>query len=329
MPPSFPLENECVPLVNRKRRTSRSNSPVADYCHGKQKQKVVVNFEEAPSFLQFNQYIYRGYRTNLCTITCLKSMFWWTNETMNTWTHLLGWIYFAYFTVKEILSLGHASTWQDSVMMIIILSCFQICMAMSTGYHTFCCHSKDSYHCWLSYDLCGISFSLLAIYTTGIYYAFWCHDMTRTIYIGVSSAMFVVSLVIQTTPKYLDDEYSQIRLVFFMSWSAFGVLPCIHWIVQNGGFTTPYVFDMVGQIGIMYLICALALFFYVSRIPEVWFPGWVDYIGSSHQWWHIIIFFAFYHWQKTGQYYAQFRAHKGCFEEALYFTPANQTAFAW
>ena len=30
---------------------------------------------------------------------------------------------------------------------------------------------------------------------------------------------------------------------------------------------------MVGQIGIMYLICALALFFYVSRIPEVWFPG--------------------------------------------------------
>ena len=52
----------------------------------------------------------------------------------------------------------------------------QICMAMSTGYHTFCCHSKDSYHCWLSYDLCGISFSLLAIYTTGIYYAFWCQN---------------------------------------------------------------------------------------------------------------------------------------------------------
>lgn len=50
-------------------------------------------------------------------------------------------------------------------------------MAMSTGYHTFCCHSKDFYHCWLSYDLCGISFSLLAIYTTGIYYAFWCQNV--------------------------------------------------------------------------------------------------------------------------------------------------------
>ena len=42
--------------------------------------------------------------------------------------------------------------------------------------------------------------------------------------------------------------------------------------------------------------------------------GWVDYIGSSHQWWHVIIFLAFYHWQQTGQYYAQFRARHGCFE---------------
>ena len=51
-------------------------------------------------------------------------------------------------------------------------------MAMSVGYHTFCCHSKDFYHCWLSYDLVGISFSLLAIYTTGIYYAFWCQNVS-------------------------------------------------------------------------------------------------------------------------------------------------------
>lgn len=63
----------------------------------------------------------------------------------------------------------------------VITRCFfiQVCMAMSAGYHTFCCHSKDFYHCWLSYDLCGISFSLLAIYTTGIYYAFWCQDVSH------------------------------------------------------------------------------------------------------------------------------------------------------
>jgi len=73
----------------------------------------------------------------------------------------------------------------------------------------------------------------------------------------------------------------------------------------------------MGQIGIMYLICGLALFFYVTRVPEIWFPGCVDYIGSSHQWWHVIIFFAFFHWHNTGKYFASFRAHHGCFEEEI------------
>ena len=36
------------------------------------RQATVVSFEEAPPFLQFNQYILNGYRTNLCTITCLR-----------------------------------------------------------------------------------------------------------------------------------------------------------------------------------------------------------------------------------------------------------------
>lgn len=34
--------------------------------------KCIVNFHEAPEFLQFNPFIVRGYRTNLCRITCLK-----------------------------------------------------------------------------------------------------------------------------------------------------------------------------------------------------------------------------------------------------------------
>lgn len=34
-----------------------------------------------------------------------------------------------------------------------------------------------------------------------------------------------------------------------------------------------YSQDLVSQIGIMYLICGLALFFYVTKVPEIWFPG--------------------------------------------------------
>ena len=35
-------------------------------------QPVVVNFHEAPTFLQFNPFIYRGYRTNLGVVSCIR-----------------------------------------------------------------------------------------------------------------------------------------------------------------------------------------------------------------------------------------------------------------
>ena len=43
------------------------------------------------------------------------------------------------------------------------------------------------------------------------------------------------------------------------------------WIVSALFLKT--IQDLVSQIGIMYLICGLALFFYVTKIPEIWFPG--------------------------------------------------------
>lgn len=50
-------------------------------------------------------------------------------------------------------------------------------MILSSLYHTFSCKSEKVYDCFLTYDLFGISLSLLAIYMSGIYYAFWCHKV--------------------------------------------------------------------------------------------------------------------------------------------------------
>jgi hypothetical protein len=47
-------------------------------------------------------------------------------------------------------------------------------MLLSSLYHIFCCHSEKFYRRWLSADLLGVSLSLLAIYISGIYYAFSC-----------------------------------------------------------------------------------------------------------------------------------------------------------
>ena len=62
----------------------------------------------------------------------------------------------------------------------------------------------------------------------------------------------------------------------------------------------------------MYFICGIAFFFYVTKLPERFFPGLVDIIGHSHQWWHIFIFLGLMFWHNTGMTFALFRLKHGC-----------------
>lgn len=59
-----------------------------------------------------------------------------------------------------------------------MLVLLQVCMILSSLYHTFTCRSERDAHCFLLYDLFGIAISLYAIYVSGIYYAFWCDPVS-------------------------------------------------------------------------------------------------------------------------------------------------------
>lgn len=76
----------------------------------------------------------------------------------------------------------------------------------------------------------------------------------------------------------------------------------------------------------MYVISAVAFFFYVTRMPERLNPGLVNYVGSSHQIWHILIVAALYHWHNTGLVYLIFRSQNPCAEEyATLYSIASST----
>ena len=62
---------------------------------------------------------------------------------------------------------------------------FQFCLLCSAGYHTFGCHSEHFYEKWLAIDLTGISIGVLGCYLPGVYYAFYCMQVSRFIGIGL------------------------------------------------------------------------------------------------------------------------------------------------
>jgi len=63
---------------------------------------VLLKYHECPEWLQDNQYITSGYRSELSVSTCCKSLFHIHNETINIWTHLLAFLGFfilSYYTL--------------------------------------------------------------------------------------------------------------------------------------------------------------------------------------------------------------------------------------
>ncbi|XP_053682168.1 progestin and adipoQ receptor family member 3 isoform X2 [Sabethes cyaneus] len=283
---------------------SKPTTPVSYY-----KQRQLLSYDDAPKHLQFNPFIRTGYRTILSTKLCLESIFWWTNETINIWSHIFGWFLFIGLTYSDIMLLEMHASMVDKLIVGSLLVCFQVCMILSSIYHTFSCKSEQSYECFLAYDLFGIALSLLAIFISGIYYAFWCNAPLRNFYIITIGVIFTVAMILQIPRLKVN---SNVKMMAFVAWAAYGVVPTLHWYIVMGGAESTMVKLFIPRVMMMYLLTGTAFLIYVTRIPERWFVGKVDYIGHSHNWWHVFVLAALYYWHNSGMLYAQFRMTHGC-----------------
>ncbi|XP_053678303.1 progestin and adipoQ receptor family member 3 [Anopheles nili] len=269
----------------------------------------VVAYEHAPEHLRFNPFIRTGYRTYLSARLCLESMFWWTNETVNIWSHVLGLCVFLILAYYDTAMLQIQATTVDKVIVGMLLFSFQLCMIFSSIYHTFSCHSADSYDRLLAFDLFGIALSLLAIFMSGIYYAFWCNQPLRDFYMITIGVIFTAAMVLQI-PQL--NVHSNVKMLAFVAWAAYGVVPTLHWYYVMGGTESTMVKIFIPRVIAMYAMTGFAFLIYVTKIPERWCIGRFDCIGHSHNLWHLIVLAALCYWHNSGMKYVEFRMTHGC-----------------
>ncbi|XP_074895783.1 progestin and adipoQ receptor family member 3 isoform X2 [Buteo buteo] len=254
----------------------------------------LYTYEQIPVFLKDNPYITDGYRAYLPSRLCLKSLFILSNETVNIWSHLLGFLLFftlGIYDLTAILPAAGASR-EDFVICSVCLFCFQVCMLCSVGYHLFCCHrSEKTSRRWMALDYAGISIGILGCYVSGVFYAFYCNNIH---------------------PSYLTQQWHRLRSIIFCSVSGYGIIPTIHWIWLNGGIGASIVQEFAPRVVVMYFIAAVAFLFYISKVPERYFPGQLNYLGSSHQVWHILAVVMLYWWHQSTVYIMQYRHSKPC-----------------
>ncbi|XP_076614896.1 progestin and adipoQ receptor family member 3-like isoform X3 [Chaetodon auriga] len=189
----------------------------------------------------------------------------------------------------------------------------KVCMLCSVGYHLFSCHrSEKTSRRWLALDYAGISVGILGCYVPGIFYAFYCNAFWRQVYLLTVLSLILAVFCAQVHPRYLSNDWRRIRMTIFCCVAGISVVPACHWVWLNGGFTSDAVQLFLPRVIVMYLIAGSAFMFYVTKIPERYFPGQLNYLGASHQVWHILVVVMFYWWHQTAVHIMRFRHSQAC-----------------
>ncbi|KAH7972427.1 progestin and adipoQ receptor family member 3 [Rhipicephalus sanguineus] len=244
-------------------------------------------FEDAPAFLRQNPFIRRGYRVLYTPRQCLRSVFQWNNETLNIWTHLVGIFFFFGVLVRDVrYRLQEVkATFADSVVVVAVVCAYMTTLTLSVLYHTFNCHSKEAYYRLLRYDLAGVGLSLSSTVASGVVMAFWEHAFFMYLYVTLETLLLVVVVATQ------DCDNTRV----LCSLAAFGLVPTVHWLY----LAPPWMWSVMPRVALIFVYAAFAYLILAGRFPERLVPGRCDYLGASHQIWHVLVLLMTYWWHET------------------------------
>ncbi|XP_017776887.1 PREDICTED: progestin and adipoQ receptor family member 4 [Nicrophorus vespilloides] len=242
----------------------------------------LLHWKDMPKHLQFNPYIFTGYRPLLTFWGCLNSLFYLHNETINILTHaipivyilatvppLMPWTQLWYLSWCHVL--GIVSPWVGSFL-------YHLFMNIERG--------EKIYYRLLQLDMLGIwinqSFGAIPMVTATTY----CLP-------GVIKWIFLIAYCLLSVWGFYKAMTAwspwERRLCFLLPFTVRVILCLIRYFSIGGGdpgaFTHVILQDLVSVIG-----AAIG----AMHIPEKWFPGTVDMYLNSHNIMHVLVVAAVY-----------------------------------
>jgi len=236
--------------------------------------------------------ILNGYRPALDYRDCLRSILRIHNETVNIWSHLLGFIFFTVCLVQYLTgNTSKAADWLDHTSRIFQIFSYQACMIGSTLFHTFLCHSPSVAQFWLLCDRAGILFSLFATYLRVLATTFPCHPLLRATHLVIVCLLFTSVAFLQFGRRKKEGFAT---IVSFVGIALYAVAPIAHSAIVS---ESQISIGSIAWFFLPYVQAGLGVLVYMLRFPENLLPpGTVDIWGSSHQLWHALIFSGMLSW---------------------------------
>lgn len=237
-------------------------------------------FHEVACHLQSNPHIHSGYRMNhKSPADVLKSIFSLHNETLNIWSHLVPAIVMCSWLVNSYDTVG-------AMLKCYTIACVFLFIASSV-YHLFKCQNQHTYDLCLKLDFSGIVAVIASSFLAGIYYGFHCFPKIRNFFLVVTGAINAFLMYVAVGDK--DNYHITTRRIFYVAGVAWSIVPMAAFFMIYDLYTDTEAFQMAKSCLTLLGGYGSAFAVYSSKFPEKWWPGKFDFIGHSHQTWHVLI----------------------------------------
>jgi adiponectin receptor len=252
--------------------------------------KGLIHLNELPEPWRINTHIISGYRFTDSVASCWRSVFQWSNETFNIWSHLTPLLTILLFSTKLSVVVwdSEISSRLDAWIQIGYVFAIAACLACSSSWHTMKCISHESLM-WkfASVDMMGVSILISATSIMTEYTGFYCHPMKRLLYISATCLCGLACMILPWQEWVRHPSAQWIRVGLFVLLGASGLIPAIDMAVN---LSLSYaVENYKGVVSGVVLPVLSGAIVYGSKFPERWWPGRFDFIGSSHNLWHLAV----------------------------------------
>ena len=232
-----------------------------------------------------NEYITDGYRAfGKNPFFYLISLFWFHNETINIWIHLIGLFLTIAFQYYYAYGTSYLYYWSDQVCFHVFCLAMELCYLFSVIMHTFYPISERVSHTLQRIDYVGISLLMMGNVSVFVYFSFYGDYVLQQTYYFLLIGAEVLAIPFMVTKWFV--RHRNVRGGFFTFYTLVLTTPVIHRLIFTQSLDD-HIFRILEYFAFGTLFYAIGGVFYVSRFPERLRPGNFNYIGSSHQWFHL------------------------------------------
>lgn len=241
---------------------------------------------DVPAFQRHNPYIITGYRKFRTSGACVRGIFSWNNETVNIWSNLL-----TLGLLTALLLEDHSGRYQelktpiwDRCLSSLLAVCYGVMLAMSTFYHLFSCTSAPVARYWYLWDIFGICLSVFAYVSGFTVLQFWSHPVWMAVYLVAETCIASAPFYLALATKFASEKFDVLRIRSIGVLVLFSLIPMLHSALLNQPALVAAT--LPGHLTV-FAVLLVSFVVFSTRFPEVKYPGAMDILGSSHQFWHL------------------------------------------